>query len=189
MVYLNRVDRSRGLSPKARFGLVSIISYMQGEYLGRVFATRYCRNTEAPHALGIHWPRWYSGGMGSGAFRPALCCVHRSHRLGLSIGPSPTPPCERAFRTAGADYRDHAMPACDSWNLDHGLDPAPACASYGYQVPARAVRFLSGLILGFVALSGFLLVLWKARFLVFDGQLLHGSAILKYALGWGLYFY
>ena len=60
--------------------------------------------------------------------------------------------------------------------------------AYGYQGPARAVRFLSGLVLGFVALSGFLLVLWKARLLVFDGQLLHGSAILKYALGWGLVF-
>jgi hypothetical protein len=44
------------------------------------------------------------------------------------------------------------------------------------------------LVLGFVALSGFLLVLWKAGFLVFDGQLLHGGAILKYALGWGLVF-
>jgi uncharacterized protein len=60
--------------------------------------------------------------------------------------------------------------------------------SYGYQGSARAVRFLSGLVLGFVALSLFLLVLCKAKLLVFDGQLLHGSAILKYALGWGLVF-
>jgi uncharacterized protein len=60
--------------------------------------------------------------------------------------------------------------------------------AYGYQGSARAVRFLSGLVLGFVALSGFLLVLLKAKLLAFDGQLLHGSAILKYALGWGLVF-
>ena len=60
--------------------------------------------------------------------------------------------------------------------------------AYGYQGSARTVRFLSGLVLGFVALTGFLLVLWKAGFLAFDGQLLHGSAILKYALAWGLVF-
>jgi membrane protease YdiL (CAAX protease family) len=67
------------------------------------------------------------------------------------------------------------------------LERRPLLA-YGYQGSARAIRFLSGLVLGFVALSGFLLVLWKAGFLVFDGQLMHGGAILKYALGWGLVF-
>jgi hypothetical protein len=61
--------------------------------------------------------------------------------------------------------------------------------AYGFQGESRAVRFVSGLILGFVALSAFLLVLWKAGLLVFDGQLLHGTAILKYALGWGLMFF
>jgi uncharacterized protein len=60
--------------------------------------------------------------------------------------------------------------------------------AYGYQGSARAVRFLSGLVLGFVALSGFLLVLWKAGFLALDGRLLHGGAIVKYALCWGLVF-
>jgi uncharacterized protein len=67
------------------------------------------------------------------------------------------------------------------------LERRPLLA-YGYQGSARAVRFLSGLALGFVALSGFLLVLWKAGFLGFDGQLLHGGSILKYALAWGLVF-
>lgn len=60
--------------------------------------------------------------------------------------------------------------------------------TYGYEGKSRAVRFLSGLLLGFVALSVFLLVLWKAGLVAFDGQLLHGSAIGKYAFGWGLMF-
>ena len=60
--------------------------------------------------------------------------------------------------------------------------------AYGYQGKARAVRFLSGLVWGFVALSAFALVLWKAGLLAFDGKALHGSAIFKYALQWGLIF-
>lgn len=60
--------------------------------------------------------------------------------------------------------------------------------AYGYQGKAKAVRFVSGLVWGFVALSGFVFVLWKARLLSFDGELLHGVSILKYALGWGLMF-
>jgi uncharacterized protein len=60
--------------------------------------------------------------------------------------------------------------------------------AYGYQGQAKAVRFLSGLVWGFVTLSAFVLVLWKARLLAFDGELLHGGAILKYAFAWGLMF-
>jgi membrane protease YdiL (CAAX protease family) len=60
--------------------------------------------------------------------------------------------------------------------------------AYGFQGKARAVRFVSGLVLGFVALSLFMLILWKARLLAFDGQMLHGGAILKYALAWGVFF-
>jgi membrane protease YdiL (CAAX protease family) len=60
--------------------------------------------------------------------------------------------------------------------------------AYGYQGTAKAVRFLSGLVWGFVALSALVLVLWKAHLLTFDGELLHGGAILKYAFGWGLMF-
>jgi uncharacterized protein len=60
--------------------------------------------------------------------------------------------------------------------------------AYGYQGKARAVRFFSGLVWGFVALSALVLVLWKARLLVFDGIQLHGAAIWEYGLAWGLFF-
>jgi membrane protease YdiL (CAAX protease family) len=60
--------------------------------------------------------------------------------------------------------------------------------AYGYQGKARAVRFLSGLVWGFVALSALVLVLWKAGLLAFDGVQLHGADIWKYALGWGVLF-
>jgi hypothetical protein len=60
--------------------------------------------------------------------------------------------------------------------------------AYGYQGTAKAVRFLSGLVWGFIALSALVLVLWRAHLLTFDGELLHGSAILKYAFAWGLMF-
>jgi uncharacterized protein len=60
--------------------------------------------------------------------------------------------------------------------------------AYGYQGTARAVRFFSGLVWGFVALSTLVLVLWKSGLLAFDGVQLHGPAIWKYGLGWGLLF-
>jgi uncharacterized protein len=60
--------------------------------------------------------------------------------------------------------------------------------AYGYQGPARAVRFISGLVWGFVALSVLVFVLWKAGLLAFDGVQLHGPAIWKYAVGWGVLF-
>ncbi|MGC2162968.1 MAG: CPBP family intramembrane glutamic endopeptidase [Silvibacterium sp.] len=60
--------------------------------------------------------------------------------------------------------------------------------AYGYQGAARAVRFFSGLVWGFVAISTLVLVLWKSHLLVFDGQFLHGAALLKYAAAWGLVF-
>jgi uncharacterized protein len=60
--------------------------------------------------------------------------------------------------------------------------------AYGYQGEAKAIRFFSGLVWGFIALTVFLGVLWKAHLLAFDGELLHGSAILQYALGWGFMF-
>jgi uncharacterized protein len=63
-----------------------------------------------------------------------------------------------------------------------------AVLSYGYHGTAKAVRFFSGLVWGFIALSVFVLTLWKAHLLAFDGELLHGGDILKYALGWGLLF-
>jgi membrane protease YdiL (CAAX protease family) len=60
--------------------------------------------------------------------------------------------------------------------------------AYGYQGTAKAVRFFSGLAWGFIALSAFVLTLWKAHLLAFDGELLHGGDILKYAFGWGVVF-
>jgi len=60
--------------------------------------------------------------------------------------------------------------------------------AYGFQGKAKVLRFFSGLAWGFIALTVFLLVLWKAHLLAFDGELLHGRAILQYALGWGLMF-
>ena len=60
--------------------------------------------------------------------------------------------------------------------------------AYGYQGEARLVRFLSGLVVGFVALSALVGILWKAHLLAFDGATLHGAAIWKYGIGWGLVF-
>jgi uncharacterized protein len=60
--------------------------------------------------------------------------------------------------------------------------------AYGFQGNSKLLRFVSGIVSGFVALSVLLAVLWKARLLTFDGELLHGGAILEYGLGWGLCF-
>jgi uncharacterized protein len=60
--------------------------------------------------------------------------------------------------------------------------------AYGYQGEARAVRFISGLVYGFVAISLLVLVLWKAGLLAFDGVKLHGADVWKYAAAWGLMF-
>jgi len=60
--------------------------------------------------------------------------------------------------------------------------------AYGFQGAARAVRFFSGLVWGFVAISVLIFALWKAHLLVFDGLTLHGPATLHYALLWGLMF-
>lgn len=60
--------------------------------------------------------------------------------------------------------------------------------SYGYQGTARAIRFASGLFWGFVAISALVFALWKCGLLAFDGQILHGTALMKYAVLWGLMF-
>ncbi|MGB7191780.1 MAG: hypothetical protein WBD10_16705 [Acidobacteriaceae bacterium] len=58
--------------------------------------------------------------------------------------------------------------------------------AYGYQGNARATRFFSGLIWGFIALSAMLFALWQLGYLAFDGRGLHGAEIWKYAAfgGW-----
>jgi len=60
--------------------------------------------------------------------------------------------------------------------------------AYGYQGTARAARFFFGLVWGFVAISALVLTLWKAGLLGFDGQLLHGELVWRYAAEWGVVF-
>ena len=60
--------------------------------------------------------------------------------------------------------------------------------AYGYQGKARAVRFLSGLVYGFLAITTVVFILWKIGFLAFDGQLLHGAELWKDAAGWAVFF-
>lgn len=60
--------------------------------------------------------------------------------------------------------------------------------AWGYQGRARAVRFLSGLVWGFVAITTLVLTLHKLGYLSFDGRLLGGFAMLRYAVLWGIAF-
>ncbi len=60
--------------------------------------------------------------------------------------------------------------------------------AYGFQGTHRAIRFFSGLIWGFIAISALIFVLFKTGFLAFDGQSLHGLSILQYAAEWGAVF-
>ncbi|HUB53387.1 MAG TPA: CPBP family intramembrane glutamic endopeptidase [Terracidiphilus sp.] len=60
--------------------------------------------------------------------------------------------------------------------------------AYGYQGAHRALRFFSGLVWGFIAISALVLSLWATGNLVFEGQSLHGFPIVKYALEWGFMF-
>jgi uncharacterized protein len=60
--------------------------------------------------------------------------------------------------------------------------------AYGYQGEARAVRFVSGLIWGFAAISLLVLALWKLGYLAMDGRSLSGGSILRYAAEWGVVF-
>jgi hypothetical protein len=60
--------------------------------------------------------------------------------------------------------------------------------SYGYQDKARGIRFFSGLVWGFIAISVLVLALWASHLLVFDGLTLHGAAIFKYGVLWGIMF-
>jgi uncharacterized protein len=60
--------------------------------------------------------------------------------------------------------------------------------SYGYQGSKRFFRLLCGLAWGFVAISCFVILLWKLGYLAFDGVTLHGLAVWKYAALWGMAF-
>lgn len=60
--------------------------------------------------------------------------------------------------------------------------------AYGYQGMARVSRFFYGLIWGFVCISALVFTLWKTGLLAYDGRLLHGPSIIKYAIVWGVVF-
>lgn len=62
-------------------------------------------------------------------------------------------------------------------------------AVYGYAGRAKLLRFLSGLVWGFVALSALVTVLWQTHLLAFDSGHLHGFSVWKYGLAWLLMFF
>jgi membrane protease YdiL (CAAX protease family) len=59
---------------------------------------------------------------------------------------------------------------------------------YGYQGSARAVRFISGIVWGFLAISVLVLALHHFGYLLLEGRTLHGEVALKYAGLWGVVF-
>lgn len=67
------------------------------------------------------------------------------------------------------------------------IEHLPALA-FGFQGRAGVIRFVSGLVCGFLAISGFVLVLVKAGLLHLDGRLLYGPSIWLYGLGWAGFF-
>ncbi|QNI33339.1 CPBP family intramembrane metalloprotease [Alloacidobacterium dinghuense] len=61
-------------------------------------------------------------------------------------------------------------------------------AVYGYAGKARLIRFLSGLLWGFAAISVLVAALWKSHLLAFDGTPLGGPLAWKYAMEWAVAF-
>jgi membrane protease YdiL (CAAX protease family) len=61
-------------------------------------------------------------------------------------------------------------------------------AVYGYVGKARLVRFASGILCGFVAISLLVGALWKSHLLTFDGPPLGGFLAWKYAAEWAVAF-
>ena len=60
--------------------------------------------------------------------------------------------------------------------------------SFGYTGSGKLVRLLSGAAWGFVSLSVLIGVLWQTGSLVFDGYVLGGPAVWRYAVAWALVF-
>ena len=60
--------------------------------------------------------------------------------------------------------------------------------SYGYVDDRKVIRLATGGLLGFLALSVLVAVLWKARLLVFDGVSLSGLSAWNYAVVWAFVF-
>ena len=61
-------------------------------------------------------------------------------------------------------------------------------AVYGYAGRARLIRFASGCVWGFIALSGLVLVLWQTHLLTFNLGHLTGLLAWKYGLAWFVMF-
>jgi membrane protease YdiL (CAAX protease family) len=61
-------------------------------------------------------------------------------------------------------------------------------AVYAYAGRAKLVRFLSGGVWGFIAISALIGVLWKTHLLAFDAGSLHGLTAWKYGAAWLLVF-
>lgn len=59
---------------------------------------------------------------------------------------------------------------------------------YGYQGAHGGVRFLSGLVWGFVAISVLVGALWKAHLLVFDDAALGGGGAMRNGVKWAIVF-
>jgi membrane protease YdiL (CAAX protease family) len=60
--------------------------------------------------------------------------------------------------------------------------------SYGFKSNYRLSRLASGIAVGFIAVSALVGLVWLNGLLVFDGRLLHGAAMWKYAALWGTMF-
>lgn len=61
--------------------------------------------------------------------------------------------------------------------------------SYGFVDDRKLIRLVSGVMIGFVAVSGLVGLLWATHLLIFEGRLLSGAIILKYAVLWGVMFF
>ncbi len=59
---------------------------------------------------------------------------------------------------------------------------------YGYRGRARAVRFVSGIVWGFIAISAVVLMLRELGFLSLDGWTLDAATAFRYAAAWGVVF-
>lgn len=59
---------------------------------------------------------------------------------------------------------------------------------YGFQGSARIVRFASGIVWGFVGISGLVFLLHHFGYLSIDGRTLSRAASLRYAAEWGVMF-
>ncbi len=60
--------------------------------------------------------------------------------------------------------------------------------SYGFVDRHKLRRLTSGILVGVVAVSALIGMLWASRVLVFDARLLSGAALWKYAVLWGVMF-